>query len=120
MTREQKYIEQMQSLGIWEDVFEPEIHTLCIMERDLQRITKRWKEDGYRTVEKNGKGPATTDKNFDAIMVLRRQILTIKDALGLTPKALSRLKGRPVAPVEEDQEEDRPATILELVRDKYA
>ena len=119
MTREQKYIEQMQALGIWENIFEPEIHTLCIMERDLQRITKRWKEEGYRTVEKNGRGPATTDKNFDAIMTLRRQILTIKDALGLTPKALARLKVRPAPPAEE--EEDLPkVTVLGFVQDKYA
>ena len=119
MTREQKYIEQMQQLGIYQDVFNTEIHTLCIMERDLQRITKRWKEEGYRTVEKNGRGPATTDKNFDAIMVLRRQILSMKDALGLTPRALARLKGRPVAPEEKDEEEPQ-ATVLQLVRDKYA
>ena len=120
MTREQKYTEQMKALGIWEDIFEPEVHTLCIMERDLQRITKRWKEEGYRTVEKNGRGPATTDKNFDAIMVLRRQILTIMDALGLTPKALARLKGRPAA-AEADQEDKVPElTILDEVRSKYA
>lgn len=121
MTREQKYISQMQRLGIYDEIFEPEIHTLCIMERDLQRLTKRWKEEGYRTVEKNGRGPATTDKNFDAIMVLRRQVLAMKDALGLTPKALARLKGRPEAPADDPEgAEEQPATILQLVRDKYA
>ena len=120
MTREQKYVAQMQRLGIYDEIFDPEIHSLCIMERDLQRLIKRWKEEGYQTVEKNGRGPATTDKNFDAIMTLRRQILSIKDALGLTPKALARLKGRPTPPTEEVDEADRPATILELVRDKYA
>lgn len=120
MTREQKYIEQMQRLGIYDEIFEPEIHTLCIMERDLQRITKRWKEKGYQTVEQTGRGPATTDKNFDAIMVLRRQILSMKDALGLTPRALMRLKGRP-APPEDDAEEKVPElTILDEVRSKYA
>ena len=120
MTREQKYIEQMQALGIYEDIFEPEVHTLCIMERDLQRLTKRWKEEGYRTVERNGRGPATTDKNFDAIMVLRRQILSIKDALGLTPKALCRLKGRPAAADEEADDKIPELTILDEVRSKYA
>ena len=49
MTREQKYIGQMQRLGIYDEIFEPEIHNLCIMERDLQRLTKRWKADGYQT-----------------------------------------------------------------------
>ena len=75
MTREQKYIGQMERLGIYDEIFAPEIHALCIMERDLQRLTKRWKADGYQTVEKNGRGPAATDRTFDAIMTLRRQIL---------------------------------------------
>ena len=119
MTREQKYTAQMERLGIYDEAFAPEIHTLCIMERDLQRIMKRWKEEGCRTVEKNGRGPATTDKNFDAIMTLRRQILFLKDALGLTPKALARLKGRPVQP-EPEEEDDGKTTVLELVRGKYA
>ena len=120
MTREQKYIEQMQQLGIYEPIFDPEIHTLCIMERDLQRLTKRWKDEGYQTVEKNGRGPATTDKNFDAIMTLRRQILTLKDALGLTPKALARLIGRPVVEEAPPADEVPKVTMLGFVQDKYA
>ena len=120
MTREQKYIEQMQRLGIYNEIFEPEVHTLCIMERDLQRLTKRWKEEGYRTVEKNGRGPATTDKNFDAIMTLRRQVLAMKDALGITPRALVRLKGRPVPADEEADDKVPELTILDEVRSKYA
>ena len=120
MTREQKYAAQMQRLGIYDEVFDPEIHSLCIMERDLQRLTKRWKADGCQTVEKNGRGPAATDRTFDAIMTLRRQILAIKDALGLTPKALVRLKGRPV-PAEAEQEDQMPElTILDEVRSKFA
>ena len=121
MTREQKYAAQMQRLGIYDKIFDPEIHTLCIMERDLQRLTSRWKAEGYQTVEKNGRGPATTDKNFDAISTLRRQILASKDALGLTPKALARLKGRPAAEAEDPNDGQEPRlTILDEVRSKYA
>ena len=120
MTREQKYIEQMQRLGIYDEIFEPEIHALCIMERDLQRLTKRWKENGYQTVEKNGRGPAATDRTFDAIMTLRRQVLAMKDALGLTPKALARLKGRPANENEFDEDEPTRVTVLGFVQDKYA
>lgn len=119
MTREQNYISQMQRLGIYDEIFEPEIHALCIMERDLQRLTKRWKADGCQTVEQHGRGPAATDRNFDAIMTLRRQILAVKDALGLTPKALARLKGRPAAEPEEP-EEAPVVSILDRVRSKYA
>ena len=120
MTREQKYIGQMQRLGIYDEIFEPEVHALCIMERDLQRLTKRWKENGCQTVEKNGRGPAATDRTFDAIMTLRRQILAMKDALGLTPKALCRLKGRPATPEEEADDKIPELTILDEVRSKYA
>ena len=120
MTREQKYTEQMKRLGIYDEIFDPEIHTLCIMERDLQRLTKRWKDDGCQTVERNGRGPAATDRTFDAIMTLRRQILAIKDALGLTPKALARLKGRPVQAEEEQDDRTPELTILDEVRSKYA
>ena len=121
MTREQKYIEQMQRLGIYDEIFEPEVHNLCIMERDLQRLTKRWKADGYQTVEKNGRGPAATDRTFEAIMTLRRQVLAMKDALGLTPKALARLKGRPVPAEETPSEDETPkVTVLGFVQDKYA
>ena len=121
MTREQNYTAQMQRLGIYDEIFAPEIHALCIMERDLQRLTKRWKADGYQTVEKNGRGPAATDRTFDAIMTLRRQILAMKDALGLTPKALARLKGRPTAEAEDPDEAKAPVvSILDQVRSKYA
>ena len=120
MTREQKYAGQMQRLGIYDEVFDPEIHSLCIMERDLQRLTKRWKADGCQTVEKNGRGPAATDRTFDAIMTLRRQILAMKDALGLTPKALVRLKGRPVPPEAEQDDQIPELTILDEVRSRFA
>ena len=120
MTREQKYIEQMMRLGIYDEIFEPEVHNLCIMERDLQRLTKRWKADGCQTVEKNGRGPAATDRTFDAIMTLRRQVLAMKDALGLTPKALVRLKGRPAPAEDETDDKIQTLTILDEVRSKYA
>ena len=121
MTREQKYAEQMKELGIYEEIFEPEIHTLAVLERDLQRLTKRWKDEGCQTFDDTGRGPVTSDKTLDAIMSIRREILAHRDALGLTPKALVRLKGRPVAEAD-DQADGKPAelTILDEVRSKYA
>ena len=115
MTREQKYAEQMKALGIYQEIFEPEIHTLAILERDLQRLTKRWKDAGCPTVERSGRGPATSDKTLDAIMSLRKEILAHRDALGLTPKGLSRLKGKDNmagAPARSNSE----PTALELIR----
>ena len=82
MTREQVYAEQLKSLGIYDPAFEPEIHTLAIMERDLQKALKAWKKsDG-----------AMVGKTWDAISALRRDILQHRDALGLTPKAYKRIR----------------------------
>ena len=39
MTKEQIYAEQMRDLGIYDKAFEPEIHTLAILEREhLDRV----------------------------------------------------------------------------------
>ena len=40
MTKEQIYAEQMRDLGIYDKAFEPEIHTLAILEREHQRTMK--------------------------------------------------------------------------------
>ena len=125
MTREQKYIEQLRELGIYCEIFEPEVHTLANLERDLQRLTKRWKEAGRPTVERHGAGPATSDKTLDAIMALRREILAHRDALGLTPKGMKRLKGdqfEAAQAIEEPAEASdagEAANVLDFVRRKY-
>ena len=92
MTKEQIYTQQMKELGTYQPIFDPEIKTLCELERDLQRLSKRWKEAGRPTVERGGRGPTTSDKTLDAIMALRKEILAHRDALGLTPKGLHRLR----------------------------
>lgn len=124
MTREQKYTEQLKELGIYQELFEPEIHTLAELERDLQRLNKRWKADGCPTVARHSKGPATSDKTLDAIMALRKEILAHRDALGLTPKGLKRLKREQFEA--SNSEESSPvdasgeaANVLEFVRRKY-
>ena len=118
MTREEKYTQQMKELGIYREIFAPEIHTLAGLERDLQRLTKRWKDDGCPTVERRGRGPATSDKTLDAIMALRKEILAHRDALGLTPKGLKRLK--PEMGGGESKPDRHQGTVLELVRARSA
>lgn len=115
MTREQAYTEQMKLLGIYQPIFDPEIRTLCKLERDLQRLEKRWKEAGCPTVERGGRGPTTSDKTLDAIMAMRREVLAHRDALGLTPKGLSRLKGKGTEPAAAAPASREPTT-LDLIR----
>lgn len=117
MTREQTYTQQMKELGIYQQIFDPEIKQLCDLERDLQKLKKRWIEAGRPTVEKGRAGPPTSDKTLDAIMSLRKEILAHRDALGLTPKGLQRLKPKGALQQTETQEpQERGATVLELVR----
>ena len=116
MTREQAYTEQMKLLGIYQPIFDPEIRTLCKLERDLQRLEKRWKEAGCPTVERGGRGPTTSDKTLDAIMAMRREVLAHRDALGLTPKGLKRF--RATVGEEPETHEEKPPTVLSLVRDR--
>lgn len=115
MTREQKYVEQMTQLGTYQEIFDPEIHTLAILERDLQRLTKRWKAEGCQTVCYDSKGTASSDKTFDAITSLRREILAHRDALGLTPKSLRRIKGE-LAGGSAAASASKEPTMLDLVK----
>lgn len=89
MAREQIYIEQLKALGIYEEAFAPEISTLAQLERELTRAKKAWSA----TAPPGGK-PSLLDPHYQVICSLRREILTHREALGLTPKALRRLRGQ--------------------------
>lgn len=90
MTREQTYAEQLKSLGIYEPAFEPAIKQLAQQERELSRINKAW----HATVPK-GQTPSVLDKHYEAMQKLRQEILNQREALGLTPRGLRKLRGAP-------------------------
>ena len=94
MSRETTYIAQLKALGIYEDAFEPEISTLAQLERELTRAKKAWSA----TAPPGGK-PSLLDPHYQVICSLRREILTHREALGLTPKALRRLRGQTAAEI---------------------
>jgi len=112
MTREQRYTEQLRELGIYQEAFDPEIRMLAMMERELQRMVKRWKAEGSPITDTGAQGTTTSNKTLDAINAMRRDILAHRDALGLTPKGLHRLKpkGMEKAPPAVQQ------TVLELIQ----
>lgn len=99
-TREQTYREQMKALGIYDEIFEPEITTLCQLEREHQRAKKAWSA----TALPAGSRPSFLDPHFAVIQRLRQEILTHREALGLTPKALRKLRGQPAeGPSQQEQ-----------------
>lgn len=115
MTREQKYTEQLREMGVWQEAFAPEIHTLAMMERELQRMLKAWKQAGSPVTDETANGTPTSNKTFDAINTMRRDILQHRDALGLTPKGLHRLRPKGL---DEGQPAGGPTNVLELVMER--
>ena len=87
-SKEAKYKRQLESLGVYDEAFEPAIHMLCIQERELSRAMRAWKA----TAPSKNDAPSITDPLYLEISKLRRDILARQDALGLTPKGLQRLR----------------------------
>ena len=88
MTKEQVYKKQMEELGIWDEIFAPELSTLCQIERDYTRAKKAWSA----TAPPGGK-PSFLDDHYPILQKLRAEVLQHREALGLTPKALRKLTG---------------------------
>ena len=88
MTKEQIYKQQLIDLGVYHPAFDAEIHTLAVMERELSRAQKAWKA----TAPDKNSPPSPLDPHYALIQSLRKDILNHRDALGLTPKGLQRLR----------------------------
>lgn len=91
-TREEKYTEQLKTLGIYEDAYAPAIHELCIMEREMSRARKQLKDKAPDSA-----APSYADPLYGVIRQLQNNILAYRDALGLTPKSMRRLKGQQIS-----------------------
>lgn len=113
MTKEQVYRKQMQELGIWEDIFEPELRTLARIEREYTRAMKAWSE----TAPPGGK-PSFLNEHYPVIQKLRAEILQHREALGLTPKALRKLTG--VAGADAPEQRDLIASKLDQIAARVA
>lgn len=88
VTKEQVYQQQMEELGIWREIFLPELRTLCRCERELTRAEKAWSN----TAPPGGK-PSFLDDHYPVIEKLRNEILQHRQALGLTPQSFRKLTG---------------------------
>lgn len=107
--REQTYIDQLKALGIFDPAFLPAIRQLCSLEREWTQAKKAWSD----TAPPGGK-PSFLDPLYPVVQGLRREILAHRESLGLTPKALRKLRGAAESPVLEDQ----IATRLQAIADR--
>lgn len=89
MTREQKYKEQLEELGLYNPIFDPEIKALSRLEKELQRAQKEWSA----TANPPGSRPSFLDPHYAIIQKLNADILRHREALGMTPMAMRKLKG---------------------------
>ena len=113
MTKDQVYRDQMKALGIYEEIFEPEIRTLCRIEREYTRAQKAWSA----TAPPGGK-PSFLNEHYPVIQKLRAEILQHREALGLTPKALRKLTG--VAGADAPEQKDLIASKLDQIAARVA
>lgn len=96
-TREQTYTQQLKDLGIWEDAFAPMVKELAQIDRRRTRLQKAW----AASAPPGGK-PSFLDPHYALIVQAERDALAFREAMGLTPKSLRRLRGTvPEAPAKD-------------------
>lgn len=108
-TREQIYRQQLKALGFYDPAFEPLITDLAQMDRRWTRAKKDW----AATAPPGGK-PSFLDPTYTALTQIERDRRALREDLGLTPKALRKLRGAPDAPVQQDL----IATRLQAIADR--
>lgn len=113
VTKEEVYRSQMKALGIYQEIFEPEIRTLARIEREYTRAEKAWS----KTAPPGGK-PSFMDDHYPVIQKLRAEILQHREALGLTPKALRKLTG--VAGSDTPEQKDLISSKLDMIAARVA
>ena len=115
MTKEQIYEGQLETLGIYDEAFEGAVHSLCVLERELSRTMKAWKA----TAADKGSAPSVLSPLYGVITQQRRDIASLRDALGLTPKGLQKLKGKDAGPAP-DAEKDAISRRLDELMERVS
>lgn len=113
MTKEDKIRETMISLGTWNAAWAPMVHSLCTLERETSRVRAAWK----RTAPP-GQAPSAMDPHYAIIRSNEKEIAAMRDALGLTPRGLRRIKGAGTSEGSGEPDEIKPATVLGFVLGK--
>ena len=108
--REDIYTAQLKALGVYDPAFDPLIRDLAKAERRRTRVEKAWP----KTAPPGGK-PSFLDPHWQIIQQLDREILIYREAMGLTPKSLRKLRGSPEPPAPQDLIAERLNTIVERV-----
>lgn len=87
MGRKDDIIRDMERLGTYESAYLPTINDLVTRERERSAIRKAWK-----ATANPGERPSFEHPLYAEIKTANRDILSLQDSLGLTPKGLQRLR----------------------------
>lgn len=96
MGREAMIRADMESVGVYNEIFEPSIRHLAKLERELSRAEKAWRAAGGQMVaelvNKTGGHYMAKDPNYAVVDQLRSSIQALRNQLGLTPTSLKRAR----------------------------
>ena len=96
MGREAMIRADMESVGTYNEIFDPSIRQLAKLERELSRAEKAWRAAGGQMVtelmNKTGGRYTAKDPNYTVVEQLRASIQSLRNQLGLTPTGLKRAK----------------------------
>lgn len=111
-SKEAKYRASLEALGIYHPAMDPLIHDLAVLERECSRARQAWKKTAPE-----GQAPSPLDPYYALIRQQQRDILALRNALGLTPVSLRRIRGLGVE-TNKPAEVPRAPTVLDFVRQR--
>lgn len=82
-------IVDMTKLGMYKAEYEPMIDIYCEMREQYERLTKEYKDSGYKYTEATADGGSKKHPVVAILESLRKDILQYSDRLGLNPKSMS-------------------------------
>ena len=98
MGREAMIRADMESVGIYSPIFDATIRQLAKTERELSRAEKSWRANGGQMVaelvNKTGGKYTAKDPHYAVVDQLRKDILALRNQLGLTPASLKKAQAR--------------------------
>lgn len=98
MGREAMIRADMEAVGTYNVIFEPTIKQLAKAERELSKAEKTWRANGGQMVaelvNKTGGKYTAKDPHYAVVDQLRKDILALRNQLGLTPNSLKRVQAK--------------------------
>lgn len=98
MGREAMIRADMEAVGTYNVIFEPTIKQLAKAERELAKAEKTWRANGGQMVaelvNKTGGKYTAKDPHYAVVDQMRKDIMALRNQLGLTPNSLKRVQAK--------------------------